>query len=147
MCIHIHTHMYSLPFYSIYLHIPNTEDLLCARHGAEHAAHLFPCVLIITVTEVPSLQERKLGPREMECFAQSYMVSEWQSHGSELLQHSQTGPPTQPAVKFFEGLDMLTWRVLWPLPDLHHGSCSQALFKVVRGVPYLCSLFCPWYYI
>lgn len=46
---------------------------------------LFPCVLRITVTEVPSLQERKPGPREMENFAQSYIVSKWQSHCSELV--------------------------------------------------------------
>lgn len=85
VCIHIHTHMYSIPFYNIYLHISNIEDLLYARHGAEHSAHLFPRVLIVTVTEVPSLQERKLGPRETEYFAQSYIISEWQSHCSKLL--------------------------------------------------------------
>lgn len=73
-------------------------------------AHLFPRVLIIAVTEGPSLQERKPGPRETEYFAQSYIVSEWQSHCSEPLQRLQQRPdrPPSPAIKLSEGLDVLT---------------------------------------
>lgn len=59
--IHIHTHMYSVPFYNIYLHIPNVEDLLYMLGMALSTAHLFPRVLIITVTEGPSLQRGNWG--------------------------------------------------------------------------------------